>query len=42
MTARLLAFPAILAGCATSMTQLTMPHALEPGDWQVTGFDGRY
>ncbi|MFH1468765.1 MAG: hypothetical protein ABIO70_30535 [Pseudomonadota bacterium] len=29
---------ALLAtGCATSMTHMTTPHALEPGDWQVTG-----
>ncbi len=27
----------LLCGCATSMTHMTAPHALEPGDWQVSG-----
>lgn len=28
---------ALLPGCATSLSHLTPPQALEPGDWQVTG-----
>lgn len=27
----------LLGGCATSMTHMTTPRALEPGDWQVSG-----
>ncbi len=27
----------LLCGCATSMTHMTTPQALEPGDWQVSG-----
>jgi len=27
----------LLSGCATSMTHMTSPKALEPGDWQVSG-----
>ncbi len=35
---RLAAYALLLcSGCATSMTHMTPPHALEPGDWQVAG-----
>jgi hypothetical protein len=34
---RTIALLPLLAGCATSMTHMTTPQALEPGDWQISG-----
>jgi hypothetical protein len=34
---RLIALLPLVGGCATSMTHMMTPQALEPGDWQVSG-----